>query len=1009
MSFLSIASLNVNGLRNDLKRNVLFDYLYRRKISLIFLQETHSEPNDEPEWCKQWQGKMYFSHGNRQSRGVAILTSDKVSLNITNIVTDDEGRCIKAQMIWNDNTFFIASIYAPNQIYDRTHFFDDLSNQITGFDNWIVGGDFNCNLDNKQIKDVSKIVLNNVLQEKDLIDSWRTVHPDKEGYTHFHKGSKQANRIDYIFVSYNLINNVNDVSVTSCGLSDHQVICLKIDDIKTPHGQGRWFCNNSLLEDSECIARITKLWDFWKSQKLNYNTLSKWWETGKFRLKEIVQEYGKEKARTQKQNRKELQKRYDFLIKNTDSINKVDQIKKVEAELKHYEINEWKKVQFRIRNTQKEEGEKASKFFLSLEKQQIRSCKIDKLFNQEGILVDQPDTMLNIANDFYSNLYNSENLSKNHLDKIASNIKSKTIPDSILKDLERQISEEEIKNALFQMNKNKSPGIDGLTVEFYQAFWHILGEDILEVYNECFTNGFLSNSMNTALVKLIYKNSGSRYELKNWRPISLLTVDYKILSKAITNRLKPAMPLIIGEEQSCGVPHRNIHENLMVLRDTIDYVNWENLEAAVVSIDQEKAFDRINWEYMFCVMNKMNLPPTFLKWIELFYSKPNCRIILNNFIGSPVQIGRGIRQGCPLSPLLYAICAEGLACLIRNNNNLRGIATPKGETCVKLVQHADDTNIFIGDENEFDILENTLDTYCKGSGSKLNVHKSKGLWLGKWKPRQDKPCLFNWCKDKIKILGITFGNEVTPEDNWSPRINKIQCVLDKWSKRNLTYMGKTVIVNTFVGASINYLGSVIACPAECVKKINTIIWNFFWNGKCEKIKRDTVTGPKQLGGTGLVDIQCKITSLKLNWLARYFRTDNKWKFFFDHWINKASRNNNLGWYIFANDKTKIKTTPFYEELITAFQEAGGKLKCNFSSILETREVPIFNNSIATRDNVFLDSPLLKSNGMTKIKDVTKKGNLISFKTLATKCSIKNINAGRIVGRLKEHIDFTLLQ
>ena len=101
----------------------------------------------------------------------------------------------------------------------------------------------------------------------------------------------------------------------------------------------------------------------------------------------------------------------------------------------------------------------------------------------------------------------------------------------------------------------------------------------------------------------------------------------------------------------------------------------------------------------------------------MFYSKPNCRIILNNFIGSPVQIGRGIRQGCPLSPLLYAICAEGLACLIRNNNNLRGIATPKGETCVKLVQHADDTNIFIGDENEFDILENTLDTYCKGSGS----------------------------------------------------------------------------------------------------------------------------------------------------------------------------------------------------------------------------------------------------------------------------------------------------
>ena len=91
--------------------------------------------------------------------------------------------------------------------------------------------------------------------------------------------------------------------------------------------------------------------------------------------------------------------------------------------------------------------------------------------------------------------------------------------------------------------------------------------------------------MNSALIRLFYKNVGDRYELKNWRPISLLNVDYKILAKVITNRLKLIMPIIIGEEQTCGVTSRNIQENIMLLRDVIDFANWNNLQACLLSID----------------------------------------------------------------------------------------------------------------------------------------------------------------------------------------------------------------------------------------------------------------------------------------------------------------------------------------------------------------------------------------------------------------------------------------
>ena len=116
------------GLRNNLKRNMIFEMLCRNKLSLIFFQETHSEENDKPVWSRERQGKMNFSHGSRQSRGVAILTSE--SLCIDNISRDKEGRWIKGQTKWNNLDIPVASVYAPNNSHDRAYFFDDMTDWI---------------------------------------------------------------------------------------------------------------------------------------------------------------------------------------------------------------------------------------------------------------------------------------------------------------------------------------------------------------------------------------------------------------------------------------------------------------------------------------------------------------------------------------------------------------------------------------------------------------------------------------------------------------------------------------------------------------------------------------------------------------------------------------------------------------------------------------------------------------------------------------------------------------
>lgn len=1008
MSFLSIASVNVNGLRNDFKRNVFFEFLKRHKYSIVFVQETHSEEGDESVWTTQWQGKTYFNHGNRQSRGVAIFISDKLNLEITDIDKDKEGRWIKGNIKWNNELLSIASVYAPNELYARAQFFDSLCDRID-LNRYIIGGDFNCNID-KNTTDPSKIIMQNVLNEKDILDVWRTVHPDEPGYTHYHKVTKKPSRIDYILTSSNLINNVTDITVYTHGLSDHHVLNMKINNPQVCHGNGRWICNNSLLKEDDCILRINIFWKYWSTQKMYHDTLLEWWEIGKFRIKEIIQGYGKEKSRKQNHKHDVMQKQYISLINDPEK-SKVDAIKDLEAQLKKYELDEWEKAKIRVRNVVKNEGEKPSKFFLNMEKQQINNGKIDKLVTSEGQYLDEPSSMLNLVNGFYSNLYTAEDISVCDLNEIVSKIETKDITNEVSENLDSDLTKDEVKLALFQMNKNKSPGLDGLTVEFYQSFWSVISDDFIAVLNDCYKIGQLCKSMNIGLIRLIYKMRGSKFDLKNWRPISLLNVDYKLLAKVLTNRLKQAMPFIIGDEQTCGVPGRKIHDNLTLLRDSIDYINWNNKEAAVLCIDQEKAFDRINWNYMFTMLEKLGIPPKFIQWVKLLYSNPVSCVIVNNFIGRPFQVSRGIRQGCPLSPLLYAVCAEGLGTLIRINNGLHGIQCPGGTECVKIIQHADDATVFISKESDFQVITDVLCNYCKGSGSKVNTSKTTGLWLGNWKNRKDKPCGFNWNNDKLKILGILFGNNVTPANNWDPVISKLKCKLNMFRQRDLNLAGKAVIVNVMVGSRLNYVGSIVSCPEECVKKIENIIFSFYWSGKPDKIKRATITGPRYMGGTGLLDVRVRLRCLKLMWLSNYIKSNSKWKSFFNYWIEKPGESHSLGWYVFGKTKKKsLQTTPFYTDLFAAYDKSGGVFRPDLSSALEVMNIPLWNNSVVTvnKDKV-LASNVLKRNNIVKFQHVVKNNRLITFKELARKCKIHPINAGRIVKRLEQNINPVLFK
>ena len=246
------------------------------------------------------------------------------------------------------------------------------------------------------------------------------------------------------------------------------------------------------------------------------------------------------------------------------------------------------------------ESDRNTAFFLNLEKSKQESNSIKELNTPKGIIRKTED-ILEYAREFYSELYTQGNINYDKEEEILNLINNK-ITDFERESCDNDITINELTNALNNMNRNKSPGIDGLTVEFNIIFWDQLKQMFHRVVISILKEEHLTRSMKKSVISLSIRKK-DKTNLKNFRPISVLNVDYKIISKALANRLKVVMSSIISPEQSC-VPGRDIVDDIMSVRDVIDLVTLNNKEGFLIKLDQEKAFDRVSHSFMFNVLNK---------------------------------------------------------------------------------------------------------------------------------------------------------------------------------------------------------------------------------------------------------------------------------------------------------------------------------------------------------------------------------------------------------------------
>ena len=366
-------------------------------------------------------------------------------------------------------------------------------------------------------------------------------------------------------------------------------------------------------------------------------------------------------------------------------------------------------------------------------------------------------------------------------------------------------------------------------------------------------------------------------------------------------------------------------ENVRLMHDIVEYANSLGLSGAVVSIDQQKAFDRVDWTFMLKILDKFGFGPSFKSFVSLVYSQVLSGVQVNGFLTELFPITRGVRQGCPLSPLLYVIVAESLACAIRADPCIRGFPLPGGRKNVKLSQYADDTSTFARDGPTLDATFALFDRYERASGAKLNPGKSTGLLLGSWRDVIPSDVPVRWSKTEITTLGTTLTNDGNT-NAVERQIQKFRTTLNSWRHRQLTLRGRTTIINTLGFSLFIYLASLVHVPDKAITMINRVAFTFLWRDSTEWVSRSSATQSIQKGGLGVLHFLHKLQSLRTMWIKRFVTgPDHPWKYFFRHWLRRAflAEPVELAFELqMLNTSTLNRLPKFYRSVIIAWLKVG---------------------------------------------------------------------------------------
>uniref|UniRef100_A0A8C5N3B2 Reverse transcriptase domain-containing protein n=1 Tax=Leptobrachium leishanense TaxID=445787 RepID=A0A8C5N3B2_9ANUR len=444
-----------------------------------------------------------------------------------------------------------------------------------------------------------------------------------------------------------------------------------------------------------------------------------------------------------------------------------------------------------------------------------------------------------------------------NVQRFLSELALPTLTEAQTATLGAPIDSEEVRTAIGLMQPNKAPGPDGLPGLYYKSFLPILLPHLTTMCNSARSGTPFARDSLTASIVTILKPGKDPLGPGNYRPISLLNFDIKVLAKVLALRLNEIIPTLIHADQVGFIPGRQAYDNTRRACDLVWLAQRLKVPAVFLSLDAEKAFDRVGWAYLFQVLTHLGFPQEFTSAIGVMYDTPVAQVVVPGTPPRPFRLTNGTRQGCPLSPLLFALSLEPLLSAVRADPLIAGVAY-RGEE-YKVSAYADDVllSLTCPVPSVARLLE-VLDRFSGVAGYKVNMTKSTALLVGA--SDGDAGIMehrhgFCTTTESISYLGVRIPGSHSEifTLNYAPLIQCIKSDLDRWAKLHISWLGRVHCIKMNVLPRLLYLFQAlpISVTQSDLTSLQTAIDAFVWDNKRHRVARQTLFRPRAAGGMGL--------------------------------------------------------------------------------------------------------------------------------------------------------------
>ncbi|KAJ0805638.1 putative RNA-directed DNA polymerase [Helianthus annuus] len=597
------------------------------------------------------------------------------------------------------------------------------------------------------------------------------------------------------------------------------------------------------------------------------------------RLRQIISDWKKQTLGKENEEevtlRQELES-YEKLLDERDLLEYevwiLDETKKRLRELEELKYLDLKQ---RARNNWATFGDENSKFFHGvINKRRVRNNIPGLLVNGEW--VHKPTEVKKEVYGFFRSKFVETMKSRPSL-KI-SDLTYLNESEALM--LVEQFTMKEIKEAVFECGDDKAPGPDGFNFRFIKHFWKEFEGDFYSLMQHFHTDGKLSLGVGSSFITLVPK-TGDPTGLAEYRPINLIGVISKVVSKVLANRLKRVMGKVVSDNQSAFLSGRYILDGPLMINEVMSWARRVNKEIFLFKIDFEKAYDNVNWAFLLSMLDQMGFPALWCKWVKGVLESARSSVLVN---GSPTfefNCQKGIRQGDPASPFLFLAVMEALSGMIKKACSVgvfEGIRLPNQGPILSHLLYADDAMI-MGEWSELNFanLKRILRIFYLCSGLKINLHKSVVYGVGVSVEMLNAKAGVLGCKAgavPFVYLGIKVGANMNRVNNWEPVIDTFRSRLSKWKADSLSIGGRIILIKSVLESLPTYYLSLFKAPVAVVDKLESMIKRFLWGGSPEVRKThwvswDRTTCPKNEGGLGLTKLSLCNNALIIKWIWRY--------------------------------------------------------------------------------------------------------------------------------------------